>query len=566
MDNKEKDPKDSMTRDDDTIPYIDELGAHVIGSHEKCYRDMPISFPQYSNKNGNPNHSHAVKVRFLLYPEHYELYILAEPKDNELDPVHEIMKIFLLHYALYFSHSENIKEIITDYCQKLERAVEENDFAEFMFVVDKWNLLMLYLSPNTASVEKVLNRNVDINANAKECLNISEIKNPQLDDVDLETFYGEICFEITSPFYQPVEIIKEGLEIKYKRETGDENENKKNLDNNQNETKEIIIDDAADISINNVEPPLNISEATSRHRPRNYILDFFTRLQLKSSISRYAVHQILCRVYARVVSTDSRKLRSYKAFTAEVYGELLPSFTSEVLEKVGLKPGQKFYDLGSGVGNTTFQAALEFGAISGGCELMKHASKLTKLQDNLIRRHLAILGIRELDLKFALSQSFVANEQVRRDCLECDVLIINNYLFDGELNASVGKLLLGLKPGTKIISLRNFISPRYRAQFDTVFDYLSVVKEEMSDLMSVSWTANKVPYYISTVEATIRPEYLRGDNGMTLEYYNDCSKSTSPLNNIREESPHSPMRNSLNADGALTPPTEHNSDPEFEKL
>ena len=54
------------------------------------------------------------------------------------------------------------------------------------------------------------------------------------------------------------------------------------------------------------------------------------------------MQQILLRVYSRVVSTDSRKLRSYKAFTAETYGELLPSFTSEVLEKLNLLPTQSF--------------------------------------------------------------------------------------------------------------------------------------------------------------------------------------------------------------------------------
>ena len=65
-----------------------------------------------------------------------------------------------------------------------------------------------------------------------------------------------------------------------------------------------------------------------------------------------------------------------------------------MLEKLNLLPTQKFYDLGSGVGNTTFQAALEFGACSsGGCEIMEHASKLTELQAGLIQKHLAVLGL-----------------------------------------------------------------------------------------------------------------------------------------------------------------------------
>ena len=222
------------------------------------------------------------------------------------------------------------------------------------------------------------------------------------------------------------------------------------------------------------------------------------------------MHQILSRVYARVVSISSNKLRYYKAFTAEVYGELLPCFTSEVLTKVGMKPHHKFYDLGSGVGNTTLQAALEFGAaLSGGCELMAHASKLTLEQSNMVQRNLSVFGLKQLNLEWALLQSFADNEQVRRTVIDCDILIVNNYLFDAELNYKVGKLLYGLRPGSKIVSLRNFISPRYKASFDdTVFDYLQVEKHEMEHNMSVSWTANKVPYYISVVQKEVCKQYL----------------------------------------------------------
>ncbi|KAI3406188.2 DOT1 [Candida oxycetoniae] len=535
--------KEAMTKNDNTILYDDELGAHVIASHEKCYRDMPISFPECVNpQTGKLNQLNSVKVRFLLYPQHYESYVLADPKDNELDPVHEIIKLFMLHFALYFSYSEVIKGLINGYCHSLERTVYDNNFGEFIFIVDKWNKLMLYLSPNIEAVEEIMKGDNDLNAGAKLCLNQSEIRVPTLDDLDLETFYSEIGFESASPFYQQVETKECSLNLA--KGEGEEEEE---------EEEEIIIDENVDTSINNVQPPTNVASTKTYIRPDNYVSNFFKRLQSKTEVSRYAVQQILLRVYARVVSTDSRKLRSYRAFTAEVYGELLPSFTSEVLEKVQLKPNQKFYDLGSGVGNTTFQAALEFGAISGGCELMSHASKLTGLQENLIQKHLAVFGLKPLELKFALNQSFVNNEQVRRDCLDCDVIIVNNYLFEGELNDAVGKLLYGLKPGTKIISLRNFISPRYRATFDTVFDYFSVTKHEMSDLMSVSWTANKVPYYISTVEETIRPEYLKGEESV-LEIYSDGSKSASPTTSVYHS--HEEI---------LTPPTEHNSEPETEK-
>ena len=110
------------------------------------------------------------------------------------------------------------------------------------------------------------------------------------------------------------------------------------------------------------------------------------------------------------------------------------------------------------------------------------------------------------------------------------------------MNDEVGKLLYGLRPGTKIVSLRNFISPRYRATFDTVFDFLSVEKHEMSDIMSVSWTANKVPYYISTVEETIPREYLSREE---TKETSGKSKSVSPVGEIENV-----------AAAMMTPPTD----------
>ncbi|KAI5959177.1 DOT1 [Candida pseudojiufengensis] len=550
--------KDAMTSNDGTILFDDGLAAHVVGSHIKCYNELPISFPTYFNQvTIDVNYEHSVKIRFLLYPEHSESYVLAEPKDNELDPVLEIMKVIMIHYALYFSHSEKLKDIINEYCHQLEASITDSDFTEFLYIIDKWNLLMLYLSPNDSSASKILKEGKDLNAGVRVLLNQSEFKIPNVEELKLDIFYEEICFESLSPIYEPIIIKEEGI------------------------IEEDIIDDPnLDISIKNFEIPELTTTKRNYTKPSTYNSDFFKRLTTKDTISRYTMQQLLLRVYARVVSTDSRKLRSYKAFTAEVYGELLPSFTSEVLEKVELKPNQKFYDLGSGVGNTTLQAALEFGAcVSGGCELMKHASYLTILQENLIQKHLSIWGLNKLNLKFSLNQSFVNNLQVQKDCLDSDILIINNYLFDGELNAEVGRLLKNLKTGTKIISLRNFISPRYKPTFDTVFDRLSVEKHEMTDLMSVSWTANKVPYFISTVEDEIRPEYYKKLDKHEIGLYNAFnSRSGTPsiMNDnmdidvnrdeemdIDEDDEEEELHNQFdeeNNDGESTPPTDQHSD------
>lgn len=496
----------SVMADNEKLPINDSIAVDIMASFHKSYRDLPTSFPplMINSPTGERiiNPYNRIGLRFLIYPKHYELYILASPKTNELNPIFEIIKLFQIHYSLYFSHSEKIKKIIMEsYCKKLEEAVEENSFPDFMFVIDKWNLLMISLSPSENDVDFK-----DINEGIRLYLVETERKYPTYDDLSLDIFFEEIV--------KGLDHLERNQETEQPSPHYDRIQSKKAIGTI---TPPISSEDEKDChclssKLKKKFTPQSLvsSKAYLNYlKPKNFIPAFFERLKMNKKMSRFCLHQVFLRVYSRIVSTDSRKLRSYKAFTAEVYGELLPSFTSEVLSKVNLNSNKKFYDLGSGVGNTTFQAALEFGAaISGGCELMSHASKLTKDQEVLLLKYLSLFGIKQLKLDFALLQSFVNNKNVRDAVLKSDILVVNNYLFDANLNGEVGRLLFGLKPGTKIISLKNFIRPRYKAMGDTVFDYLKVEKHEMSSFLSVSWTANKVPYYISTVQELICPEYL----------------------------------------------------------
>lgn len=464
------------------LPINNTVAAKVIKDHLKSYKSLPSSFPpiETTDSHGKTkvNSRNIIHVRYLLYPQHTEQFILATPKTNELDPIFELQKIFEIHFALYFSHSTVLKEIFyEDYCKALVEAVEDDKFADFMYVIDKWNTLMLELSPYSIEIDPL----IDINGSLRSYLPKNYKFEPTVLELKLDTFYFEVL-------------------------------NDSEVTVNSQNAKSPFTNGAFEQTqtLPHVIPPERFLTRYRHLRPLTYPQAFISLLNKMTELSRFAVQQLLLRAYTRIVSPDSRKLRYYKAFTAEVYGELLPSFVSEVLTKVGLKPEDRFYDLGSGVGNTTFQAALEFGVKdSGGCEVMKHASKLTALQENFMQKQLIVLGLKPLQLSFALNQSFVENEEVRKKCVDCNILIVNNYLFDFPLNVEVGKLLHGLKPGSKIISLRNFIPPRYKAGTEkTIFDYLRVEKFEMSDYLSVSWTANKVPYYISTVESTIRQEYL----------------------------------------------------------
>lgn len=491
-----------MLKPSSGIPFMDSTAVDVVGTHFRNYKSLPKSFPPFMIlRDGNSiiNPRNIVRVRYLMYPEHTDAFILALPKSNELNPILEIQKMIQVHCALYFSHSQELQEhIYEEYCQKLKAAVENDKFNQFMIIIDRWNLLMLELTPYALKVDP----SEDINSAIRYYLPFNYRKNHSVVDLNLNKFFFDV--------------VNNGRPKKPRgRKPGKRGRPKlsKNLPEPKEEELEKAENGHAEVDKSSATEDIPESTYTSRYhnvRPAEYPESFLRILTTQNKVSRFAIQQILTAAYARIVGPNSRKLRSYKAFTAEVYGELLPSFISEVLTKVGLEPKHLFYDLGSGVGNTTFQAALEFGVKeSGGCEVMSHASNLTSLQATFLDKKIQVLGLHPLNVSFALSQSFVSNEEVKKKCIDCNVVLVNNYLFEFPLNVEVGKLLYGLKPGSKIISLKNFIPPRYKAGADdTILDYLKVEKFEMSDFFSVSWTANKVPYYISTVQKEIRPDYL----------------------------------------------------------
>ena len=120
-----------------------------------------------------------------------------------------------------------------------------------MFVVDKWNQLVMKLSPNLASVQNILGLKEDINEAPRAYLNQQEVSIPTNSDLKIETFYDEIMYESASPLFNP---INSNLEID---------------------------SELAPIPLGEVEIPNNVIEEINEKMPDNYIPDFFRRLKEK---------------------------------------------------------------------------------------------------------------------------------------------------------------------------------------------------------------------------------------------------------------------------------------------
>ncbi|GME83694.1 unnamed protein product [Ambrosiozyma monospora] len=228
----------------------------------------------------------------------------------------------------------------------------------------------------------------------------------------------------------------------------------------------------------------------------------------QTGLPRAVVYEILNQCYTRTVLPRANKLRDYKPFSNMVYGELMPSFLTQVYRDCGLNKEKSFIDLGSGVGNCTIQAALEFGCESYGVELAKNASILADAQLEEFQKRCALLGLKLPKIKLFGQQSFVDNPAVQEVVTNADVLLINNYLFDASLNLKIVELIQDLKPGSKIISLKPVVPPSY----DLAWDPLSILarldeKKYIYRENSVSWTSNGGYYYISEVKEEFCDRY-----------------------------------------------------------
>ncbi|CCH60651.1 hypothetical protein TBLA_0D01440 [Henningerozyma blattae CBS 6284] len=244
---------------------------------------------------------------------------------------------------------------------------------------------------------------------------------------------------------------------------------------------------------------VSLHNETLRKIPRKEIL---SQLKNIKSIPQSFIHDFLQCVYSRIVTPRANDLKHYEAFSNNVYGELLPKFLSDVFMQCNLNSNSIFIDLGSGVGNCVVQAALEYGCkLSFGCEIMKNASTLTELQQVELENRCKLFGIRLQAIDFSLRTSFVNNEKVSTLLKKCDVVLVNNFLFDSDLNKQVENTLKDLKIGCKVISLKNLRPSGYTIDFFNIESILNRLKIEQFKLNEdcVSWTHKGGEYYISTV-------------------------------------------------------------------
>lgn len=215
------------------------------------------------------------------------------------------------------------------------------------------------------------------------------------------------------------------------------------------------------------------------------------------------VERILTQIYSRTVSPRVESLKQYENGSDNVYGELLPRFASTIFKETGLKSGQVFVDLGSGVGNVVLQAALEVGCESWGCEMMQNACDLADIQQAEFKARCRLWGIAPGKTHLARGD-FLAEEGIINVLKRADVILINNQAFTPQLNNELINHFLDMKEGCQIVSLKSFVPAGHKIQSRNLNSPINLLKVKQKNYWSnsVSWTDVGGTYFIATKDSS----------------------------------------------------------------
>lgn len=196
------------------------------------------------------------------------------------------------------------------------------------------------------------------------------------------------------------------------------------------------------------------------------------------------VLRIVDETYQRCVGPNVKNLRRYEAFSSEVYGELMPSFTSDIIAATGLNSSSLLMDLGSGVGNVLLQASLQTGCRSYGIELLEGPASVARQQWKQFQKRCRMWGVRTGEVELEQGD-MLKSKRVTELMGAADVVLVNNKVFQQSrecpircrlrmsclrgilwsiflVNEALRAKFLDLKEGAIVVSLKPFVSPNAR--------------------------------------------------------------------------------------------------------
>jgi [histone H3]-lysine79 N-trimethyltransferase len=168
----------------------------------------------------------------------------------------------------------------------------------------------------------------------------------------------------------------------------------------------------------------------------NNILKEAIRGWTSEYLPKIVLMRIMDEIYQRCVGPHIRSLVRYEAFSSSVYGELMPTFVSDIVAATHLSPSSLFLDLGSGVGNVVIQASLQTGCRSFGIELMPGPAQVAREQLEEVKRRCRMWGVSMSEVELE-EGDMLQSARVSELVCQADVVLINNKVFKEERKYTV---------------------------------------------------------------------------------------------------------------------------------
>ncbi|EGF77828.1 hypothetical protein BATDEDRAFT_91271 [Batrachochytrium dendrobatidis JAM81] len=188
-------------------------------------------------------------------------------------------------------------------------------------------------------------------------------------------------------------------------------------------------------------------------------------------------------------------------FSNNVYGEIKHSFVRDIIKHADIQPHHTFLDMGSGIGNVILQVAAECLCECYGIEIMETPSELARKQKQefLSRMRYYAKPCGRIVVK---QGNFLDDAEIHEVISRADVIFVNNYAFDAELNLGIIAKFLDLKESAKVVSLRSFVPVDRRPSLrrSNAIESIFTVKEYHFAKDSVSWMVEGGSYYVHTVD------------------------------------------------------------------
>ncbi|KAK7032095.1 Nucleosomal histone H3-Lys79 methylase [Paramarasmius palmivorus] len=163
---------------------------------------------------------------------------------------------------------------------------------------------------------------------------------------------------------------------------------------------------------------------------------------------------IVQQCYDRCIRPHNRFLEhSYKPFSEEVYGEIMPQFIQQILNHCPLDNNSLVVDLGCGVGNVLTQISICTGCTVYGIEIRKEVANIAVdlMQDMECRSR--IWGI-TLGSMTVFEGDILTHRGIRTILERADLIICNNYRFGDSTNQSLRNLLgASIKQSSVVVTL-----------------------------------------------------------------------------------------------------------------